>query len=546
MKETSSAHSETMHAAEHCSHVPAKAGEQNILRLIQCKLTVGAINDPLETEADTMADQVMRMPAQSFIQRKCKHCEEEEKAQLKPISSAIQKKDASGNNQTAISDVTSSTINSTRGGGNALDASTKDFMESRFGADFSSVRIHTGEYASKLSNDLQTQAFTIGSDIYFNSEKYIPDSASGKHLLAHELTHVIQQSENIPQQIRRQPKDDKGPKSEIGKELNKNELFQKLPKFARDKILDEVDKAPETITKAVLDKIIDLAPIDNQYKEGLKKVGEGIINAITNRKSPSTSTCDAAAGYYEGKTRDFKGMCCHGTFESAQTCCPKDKLAIADPRNCCSNDEYVNAENKCEKFKTIDPTEICTTPGKKDSLGKCCMPPFDVVDGMCVAPQKPEPKPQPFSLSFKLGVIDDYNINESVLNSRQKPRFETIKKQIHDFMEVCPASMVMITGFADKPGTEEHNMDLGQRRADHIKFHLQLALMKLRIGGLPSLIFTRSEGETNPVHTDAGEKFSAANRRVEIEFNSMCPPLGSRKPFEDTPLRPQRPWTFSR
>ncbi len=546
MKETSSAHSETIHAAEPCTHVSAKANAQNILLPIQCKLTVGAVDDPLEAEADTMADHVMRMPAQSFIQRKCEHCEEEEKAHRKPISTLVQKKDTAGSNQSAIPDATSNTINSTRGRGDALDTSTKDFMESRFGADFSSVRIHTGGYASQLSNDLQAQAFTVGNDIYFNSGKYIPDSASGKHLLAHELTHVIQQSENIPQQIRRQPEEDKGPKSEIGKELNKNGLFQELPEFARKKILDEIDKAPETITKAVLNKIIDLAPIDSKYKEGLKKVGEGIIDLVANRKTPSGSVCDAAAGYYEGKTRDFKGMCCHGTFESAHTCCPKDKLAIADPRKCCSDDEFVNTENKCEKFGPIDPTKICIPPGKKDSLGKCCMPPFDVVDGMCVAPQKPEPQPQPFSLSFKLGVIDDYNINESVLNSRQKPHFETIKKQIHDFMEMCPASMVMITGFADKPGTEEHNMDLGQRRADHIKFQLQLALMKLRIGGLPSLIFTRSEGESNPVDADAGEKFSAANRRVEIEFSSMCPPLGSRKPFENTPLRPERPWTFTR
>lgn len=546
MKETSSVHSETRHATESCAHGPAANG-QNIVIPIQCKLIVGAVDDPLEAEADTMADHVMRMPQTSFIQRKCKHCEEEEKAQRKSISSFVQKKDtASTGNHSAIADATSDTIHSTRGGGTAMDASTKDFMESRFGTDFSAVRIHTGSYASQLSNDLQAQAFTVGNDIYFNADKYTPGSSSGKHLLAHELTHVVQQSGNIPQQIRRQPKEDEGPKSDLGKELNKNELFQELPEFARKKILDEIDKAPQTITKVMLDKIIDLAPIDDKYKEGLKKVGEGIIDIIANRKGPSGSVCDGAAGYYEGKTRDFKGMCCHGTFESAQTCCPKDKLAIADPRVCCSADEFVNAENKCEKFGPVDPTKLCIPPGKKDSLGKCCMPPFEIVDGMCVSPQKPEPKPQPFSLSFKLGVIDDYNINESVLNSRQKPRFETIKKQIHDFMEMCPASMVMITGFADKPGTEEHNMDLGQRRADHIKFQLQLDLIKLRIGGLPSLIFARSEGEGNPVDKEAGEKYSAANRRVEIEFSSMCPPLGSRKPFESIPLRQQRPWTFMR
>ena len=59
---------------------------------IQCKLSVGAVDDPLEDEADAMADKVMRMPEQNLIQRKCAHCEEEEKAQRKPLASFIQKK----------------------------------------------------------------------------------------------------------------------------------------------------------------------------------------------------------------------------------------------------------------------------------------------------------------------------------------------------------------------------------------------------------------------------------------------------------------------
>ena len=59
---------------------------------IQRKLSVGAVDDPLEDEADNMADKVMRMPEQNFIQRKCAHCEEEERAQRKPLESFIQKK----------------------------------------------------------------------------------------------------------------------------------------------------------------------------------------------------------------------------------------------------------------------------------------------------------------------------------------------------------------------------------------------------------------------------------------------------------------------
>jgi hypothetical protein len=139
-----------------------------------------------------------------------------------------------------------------------------------------------------------------------------------------------------------------------------------------------------------------------------------------------------------------------------------------------------------------------------------------------------------------VGVIDDYNIDQSILNARQKPHFEKLKQQIHRFMEACPSSIVSIVGFADKPGSEEHNFGLGQRRADHIKFLLQLDLIRISSRRMSPLIFARSGGESNPADPAAGEKFSAKNRRIEIEFNSICPPLGTpspTKPLIDSPLR---------
>jgi hypothetical protein len=245
-------------------------------------------------------------------------------------------------------------------------------------------------------------------------------------------------------------------------------------------------------------------------------------------------------------------MCCRGSAgatESAQDCCPVDKFAPNNSPFCCGADEYVSGALKCEKFQAVDPSTICVTPGRKDSLGKCCMPPLEVIDGMCVTPPPPQPPPpQPFNLKFKIGVIDDYNIDESVINSRQKAHFDEVKKQIRQFMEACPGSIITVVGFADKPGTEEHNQDLGQRRADHVKFLLQLDLIKIKSGTLGPLIFARSEGENNPVDTAAGEKFSSKNRRVEIEFDSICPGLGGlapTKPLPDTPFRLRGPETFT-
>lgn len=199
---------------------------------VQCKLSVGSPDDPLEKEADTMADRVMRMPEHSFIQRKCAACEEEEKLQRKPnpdslpvqakpitttpfmqrkcaeceneedkeilqrqplsnsITPFIQSK---GNGAASVSDSLSGSIQNSRGRGAPLDGNSQSFMEARFGVDFSSVKIHTDSDSVQMNKELNAQAFTVGNDVYFNEGKYQPDTNNGKRLLAHELTHVLQQ-----------------------------------------------------------------------------------------------------------------------------------------------------------------------------------------------------------------------------------------------------------------------------------------------------------------------------------------------------------------
>lgn len=173
--------------------------------ILQKKLTVGSVNDPLEYEADATADKVMRMPTTNFattsttssntIQRKCSHCEHEENGmiQRKPLVSFIQKKENS-NNGGVVSDVTANQLDATKGNGGSMDNQTQSFMESRFGTGFHDVRIHTGKDAAQLSQQLNAQAFTVGSNIYFDRGKYSPNTEEGKHLLAHELTHTVQQS----------------------------------------------------------------------------------------------------------------------------------------------------------------------------------------------------------------------------------------------------------------------------------------------------------------------------------------------------------------
>ena len=160
--------------------------------LIQPKLTIGQPNDKYEQEADRVADQVMRMPqSDQPVQRKCEKCEEELQMKSRDRSiSTIQQKSIGEN--ISMQGLQSS-LQQSKGGGQPLDTTTNQLMSRGIGADFSNVKIHTDSNAIQMNQQLNAKAFTNGSDVYFNQNQYNPQSSEGKHLLAHELTHVVQQ-----------------------------------------------------------------------------------------------------------------------------------------------------------------------------------------------------------------------------------------------------------------------------------------------------------------------------------------------------------------
>lgn len=127
------------------------------------------------------------------IQRKCEACEEEDKK--------VQKK--SDGNKEAKSNSVEQALKNSKGNGATLPTNAKLQMENGFGLDFSKVRVHNNSSSIQMNRDLGAQAFTNGNDIYFNSGKFDPSSKSGKHLLAHELTHVVQQNKGIQNNIQR-------------------------------------------------------------------------------------------------------------------------------------------------------------------------------------------------------------------------------------------------------------------------------------------------------------------------------------------------------
>jgi hypothetical protein len=179
-------------------------GNQAVGRLLksgtlQAKLRIGQPNDIYEKEADRVAEQVMKMPDISSskytrIQRKCPKC-------LKGLhgllgvdkkEEEIQTKEIPGQTPEITSKIEDD-LDSLKGGGHPLPESTREFFEPRLGADFGNVRVHEGGHAAGLAQALQAKAFTVGRDIVFGSGLYSPGTLDGKMLLAHELTHVLQQ-----------------------------------------------------------------------------------------------------------------------------------------------------------------------------------------------------------------------------------------------------------------------------------------------------------------------------------------------------------------
>ena len=168
-------------------------------RLLQAKLSVSKPGDEYEQEADRVADHVMRMSGQVS--------EETQKTLSTPSFTAARgvRRDAqSEDDKTSEMDLgVESAIHALRGRGQPLPERVRAFMEPRFRADFRDVRIHADDSAHELSHALNASAFTIGQDVVFGAGRYAPETESGRRLLAHELTHVLQQRESSTSSVRR-------------------------------------------------------------------------------------------------------------------------------------------------------------------------------------------------------------------------------------------------------------------------------------------------------------------------------------------------------
>ncbi|GAB2765058.1 hypothetical protein GCM10027275_02910 [Rhabdobacter roseus] len=163
----------------------------------QAKLSVNEPGDAHEQEADAVAEQVT--------------APDREPLQTKPLAPLISRKvqrqeeESTSGGGEEVSPKTERQLDESKGGGSPLPTPVREDMEGRFGTDFNDVRIHTDSRAEQMNQDVGARAFAHGSDIYFNANEYNPATHEGKKLLAHELTHTVQQAEGSlqPKRIQR-------------------------------------------------------------------------------------------------------------------------------------------------------------------------------------------------------------------------------------------------------------------------------------------------------------------------------------------------------
>jgi hypothetical protein len=170
---------------------------------LQPKLTIGTVNDPLEQEAESAADAILRMAEPATIappsspggavslQRQCacggtcSGCKEE--------ADRLRMKSLGPRTPAGVAAAPPVVHEALRSSGQPLDTGTRTFMEPRLGHDFGDVRVHTDDASARSAAAIRAQAYTVGRDIVFAAGQFAPQSSGGRRLLAHELTHVVQQ-----------------------------------------------------------------------------------------------------------------------------------------------------------------------------------------------------------------------------------------------------------------------------------------------------------------------------------------------------------------
>ena len=239
---------------------------------IQAQLETTAPGDIYEQEADRMADYVVGVSSKP---------ESPVSGMSRPSVSAF------GGTSVALPSSLGSRIGEVRGRGDKMPSEVLSRMQNGFGRDFSQVRIHTDEASAEMNRSIGALAFTYGNDIFFNAGQFQPETAAGQHLIAHELTHTLQQSGKVARETDQQANDDSDSLQAAALIVSCLNSIIDTVKYSKDyaKAREICIQAREILSKAYFTEAQDI-----------EKVTKGISKSITDIHFRSQIAVEAPQG----------------------------------------------------------------------------------------------------------------------------------------------------------------------------------------------------------------------------------------------------------
>lgn len=431
--------------------------------------------------------------------------------------------------------------------GKPLDASTRAFVEPRFGRDFSHIRVHADEVAGASARAVNARAYAVGGDIVFGAGEYRPHEAAGQRLLVHELAHTVQQahlSGAVPQaSLEIGPTDtplereaDRVAEQVMSASPQKMDLGNSLAgttgsmlSSARPTLQREEKKTKEPLIPIPvfdeLDPMIIVPDIPGvpSFLRGqkvklstLRSALDALRGNLPSLGGPGQDFCtQLLPGYETAHGGDVDGQCCPRFVRESDRCCRWQDIGLLSYR-CCARDEVVIG-NRCVRPA---PAPLPPLPA----------PPVPAPGGLTF-PTIPRLELQfpniPFG-TIHSDTIDHFALNGDAVPSTATATLDRLARQLQFYTEV----EVHVEGHTDSSHTEEYNQRLSERRAQAVRDALT------RRGIDARRIIVQGFGETQllfPAESDAEEK--AKNRRVDVWF--YVPP--SRGLGEELRLQPSTP-----
>ena len=326
------------------------------------------------------------------------------------------------------------------GQGRPLPGTARAAFEPAFGYDFDDVRVHTDGFAAASARAFGARAYAYGRHVVFGAGEFDTASPRGQQLIAHELTHVVQQSGAAAPAVQRQ--------------------------------LGPFDLQPDVcVTAPVVGEVCGsgAAKVCSQ----MRLPGCDAVCKVFPCTKPKQET-KCPPGWQATGASGFEGQCCKGTIANAKDCCPPERIALSDFR-CCGPDEFVQ-NGRCTKSSDLPPLPMpFCLPGQRTVLGECCTPPEVPLGLRCgvpppqpTPPQPTPPAPRPVPvlppIFFKLDRPfpgEGGTALPRAATTEGKDNFDALVAA----MKADPALKVQLVGRASPEGSVDYNRALGTRRA---------------------------------------------------------------------------------